>query len=285
MMILFWLLAYLLFEVVASRRLSKNTLIVALSVANFLIWNPILRKKADWSLEFLDVGRNHAWIFSGHGYPVIACYDSYISQGDVENVFIPHLYDHHGGRLDHLFTITPESPELQDLQKVFSANLITPHNLRLKFNDMPIKPSQTANYKAPGNFPAEIKIIWEESDNNQRQEDSVPALQIGLGDDAIVLADWTGAMVLKNMQNHRRLRVLEMPWSVYAQSRCLEAIELLNPECLVFSPDRFSVNMPESRGALTHSAYKTFSTSICGAFSISGVGDSIKIVTMRPIGP
>ena len=79
------------------------------------------------------------------------------------------------------------------------------------------------------------------------------------------------------------MTLLELPWSMYAQHSCLELVNMLDPEIVVFSPDRSTVSMPVSRADLTHSENLVFSTSICGGFSVTETTGKIKVRTMRQI--
>ena len=108
-----------------------------------------------------------------------------------------------------------------------------------------------------------------------------PALQIDVGDGVMILAAWNGTGIMKERYCDKRLRLLELPWSVYARGSSLATAQALDPEVLVFSPDRYSVAMPRSRGQLTHSQERLFSTSICGGFSVNKSGSDIRIETMR----
>lgn len=88
---------------------------------------------------------------------------------------------------------------------------------------------------------------------------------------------------MRNFQAQNRVIALELPWSDYARSGCLETIREINPDAVIFSPDQFTAFMPRQRDELTHTSGRIFSTSICGAFTISGDGTAVKYETMRPL--
>jgi hypothetical protein len=124
------------------------------------------------------------------------------------------------------------------------------------------------------------KVIWDESDNNHGRKRRLPALRIIVEDGELLLAGWTGMGVVG--ESWKRTILLELPWSVYAQSATLEQVGKLNPQFLVYSPDRYSVIAPVDRKRLTHSGDKLAATSICGAFMVGRFNDGIRIQTMRP---
>jgi hypothetical protein len=88
---------------------------------------------------------------------------------------------------------------------------------------------------------------------------------------------------LKEYRPEKPLRILELSWSKYARKSCLDAIDSLDPDILVFSSDKYAVVAPRSSEQLTHSAGKILSTSLCGAFSICQYDSSLQIEMMKPI--
>ncbi len=279
-MILIWLLLYLGFELISKRRFSKVALAAILVTTNFIIWGNALKPRSEWTLEFLDLGRNHAWIYSGPNHETSACYDCFVEQGDVDNIIIPHLINHHGGKLDYLFTITPNSSEVSELGALFGPKVIYFPVDDTSGQNSEITPLKSDVYASQSNFPASVKVVWGQSDNREGRKDSFPALRIDTGTGSVVLADWTGAGILKDVKN---LNLLELPWSAYAETGCLEAIAKMKPGLAVFSPDRYSRTMPDQREKLTHSAGQTLSTSMFGGFAVSVVDGAINIETMKPI--
>jgi ComEC/Rec2-related protein len=277
--ILFWTVLYIVYEILAKRRLSKLSIVIILIVSNILIWGNLFKPRTDWSLEFLDLGRNHAWIYSGNNQPTIACYDCYVTQEDVDNTLTPHLLNHHGGQLDYLFTTTPDSSGVKQLCSIFKPELFSFSHCDSEFRISPITPFKEYGYSGQSNFPANIKIIWKESDNTDEHKKSLPAFIIGEG--SLILGDWTGAEILDGLKM-TQVRLLELPWSIYAQSSCLNAIERINPEVVVFSPDRYSQAMPKGREELTHSAQRILSTSLYGGISVTGTDSVVRIETMKP---
>jgi ComEC/Rec2-related protein len=282
LIILFWLLLYFSFELLATRRFSKPTLIAILIASNILILSQIFKEQDDWNLEFLDLGRNHAWIYSHKAEPTVACLDFFIPQEDAANIIIPHILNHHKGNLDYLFTVTPNAPDMVELATIFNSKIIS----FSKFDSVEINPAvnhlDKDTYANQSNFPANIKIIWERTDNNHGRQDSLPAFVIEIGKGSIVLADWTGAEILNGLDK-THVSLLELPWSIYAQSNCKNAIEQTNPEFVVFSADRFTQTMPRKRDELTYSADRILSTSIFGGISLCGVDSAMSIETMKPV--
>jgi hypothetical protein len=280
--IIFWFLLYFSFELLANRRFSKPTLIAILIASNILIFSQIFKAQDDWNLEFLDLGKNHAWIYSHKSEPTVACLDFFIPQEDAANIIIPHILNHHKGNLDYLFTVTPNAPDIVELATIFNSKIISFSKFDSARICTVINRSDKDTYASQSNFPANIKVIWERSDNNDGRQDSLPAFVIEIGKGSIVLADWTGAEILNGL-NKTDVSLLELPWSVYAQSGCKNAIEKIAPECVVFSADCFTQAMPRKREELTYSADQILSTSIFGGISFSGVDSAMRIETMKPI--
>ncbi len=282
LIIIFWLLLYFGFELLANRRFSKLTLIMVLMASNILIFSQIFQTRDDWRLEFLDLGRNHAWIYSNKGAPTVACLDFFVPQEDAANVIIPHILNHHGGNLNYLITSTPEANDVTTIATIFNPKIISFSKIDTILKDTAISDTDIEPYSSQSNFPANIKVIWESSDNKEGRQESLPAFEIDIGKGSIVLADWTGAEILNGL-DQKRVSLLELPWGVYAQSSCKNAIEKIAPECVVFSPDRFTQAMPRKRDELTYSADRILSTSIFGGISFSSVDSTMRIETMKPI--
>jgi competence protein ComEC len=283
-MTLIWLCCYLMFIFIVNRRISKRAMVVILVVLNFQIWIGLLTRQPEWRLEFLDLGRNHAWVYSERDGYVLARYDAYIEQDDADDVLIPYLLDNCKSKLDFLITSTPDSPEIIKLIQEFEARVFAKSNaLNINLRDTTTDWDSTRS-AVLCNFHAAIKIIWELSDNRHGQVNSNPAAEISIGGGTILLSDWTGAEIVRILENHR-LRLLEMPWSVYAQSKTLDAISQSDPEFMIFSPDQYSNRMPYNRAQLTHSRDRVLATSICGAIEVTGSDSTITARTMKLIGP
>jgi competence protein ComEC len=281
-MILFWVILYFAFELFAKRRLSKLGIIAILLASNFLIWNDAFKPYAGWRLEFLDLGQNHAWIFSGRDEPTIACYDCFVDQDDVDNVLTAHLLNYYGGALNYLFTTTPDSGGVMELSSIFGPRIFSFPVLEKGSPDADLTSFKSDGYNGNSNFPARVKVIWGKSDNMEGHGKVLPAFRIDMKEGSIVLAAWTGAEVLNGF-DEKHLYILELPWSSYARSVCLNAIERTNPSLVVFSPDGYSRSSPRQRGELTHSAERTLATSICGGFSIGAAEGMIRIESMKPL--
>ena len=278
LMVLYWLLLYFVWEMISRKRFSKRALVAALVILNASIWGRNMTKRPDWSLEFLDLGRNRAWLFTIQGR-TLGCYDCYDEQDNAENLLIPHLLNHHDGRLEYLMSSTLDSPDVGRLASAFSPIVIDPRHF------LPNSPSVDgperfgAGYLYDDILLADIKVIWDRSDNNVGKGHSLPAIQINVENGTLLLAGWTGMGTTKEHKDSTIL--LEMPWSAYAQSACLKQIEMLNPRILVFSPDLYSIAAPNERSRLTHSDERLLSTSICGALMLNSVDGAVNIQTMK----
>jgi hypothetical protein len=99
----------------------------------------------------------------------------------------------------------------------------------------------------------------------------------------MIFAAWSDPRIFAEFQAEEKVRLLEMPWSAYSQDLCRKLIGRLDPEIIVFSPDRLSIAMPRSRTELTHSENRLYSTSICGGFEIAEFGSELKVSTMRKV--
>ena len=281
---LIWLTCYMLFVLIADRRISKRAIYIILIVLNYQLWTDLLTSKPEWRLEFLDLGRNHAWVYSENDGEVLARFDSFIEQDDAKDVLIPYLLDNCKSKLSCLITSTPESPDLATLVQEFNPRIFAKsetHDINLRDS---ITNWDSTCSRPPCNFNAAIKVIWEPSDNRHGQVNNNPAVEISIGGSAILLSDWTGAEIMRILEN-QHLRLLEMPWSVYAQSKSLDAISQFDPEFLIFSPDQYSNRMPYNRAQLTHSRNRILATSLSGAIEVTGSDSTIAVRTMKPIGP
>jgi ComEC/Rec2-related protein len=283
-MILFWLTTYFLFEIAYYRRLSKIALVMILLAGNLLIWNWSIQPLYDWNLEFLDLRRDHAWIYSSSSGRTAACIDLFENNGESGETFITHVINRYGGKIDLLLTGTPESAQIQTIGKALSARPISLReasrlsdeikNLSFDLEQSPIK---------SGGRPATIKVLWDESDNTNAGDISYPAIVIDVDRGVLIMAGWAGmGTYLKNC-DEKDIRILELPWSQYARYDCRKAIRDCGPQFVVFSPDKFSSHFPEDRDRLTHSQDKVLATSFCGAIAFRGHAGSVEIETMRPI--
>jgi hypothetical protein len=265
---------------------------------NLAIWNKALQREPDWTLEFLSLNRNHGWVFTSRGHPTIACFDSFKPQDEARDVVVPHILNHHNGKLDLLLTTTPESPEIAFLESTFGPRIL-------------VVAEDTASLDTSGMFPPDppgqslgnivlsdgIKVLWDRTDNISAGLSPYPAVEIDVDSGVILLAGWagpsavwrvhripgTGKGMMDSYGQDTHILLLEMPWSHYARSRCLDMIWDHNPECIVFSPDRFSSSMPRKKEQLTHSEDRTLATSLYGALAFSAYGSSLKVESMRPI--
>jgi len=280
--ILFWASAYLIFEAVASRRITRRALIFSLVCLNFFIWPRAFGKQSDWRVEFLDLRRNHCWIFSAVGRPTIACFDSYEPGGDAESVVIPRIFNQHAGKLDYLLTITPDSPEIDQVASEFGASVITfggeeDSSGRIAgWFDTLFQDNTNCNLSETW-----IKVLWDQSDNTNAGASAYPAIEIDVDGGALIFAGWSGMKIGGDIFNSD-IGFVELPWSQYARSRSVEIIARCNPCYAIFSPDRYSTAAPEKREKLTHTFDKTISTSLCGAFAINGRDCAFELETMKP---
>lgn len=274
--ILFWLVAYIIFETSTSRRFSRLALVSALVLINILIWSKVFERHQDWRIEFLDLRRNHAWVFEASERPTIACYDCYEPQDDAEGIIIPHILTRYGGRLDYILTTTPDSPEIGRIAAEFGSRIISFGDNSRGLGDFSEYLNTTNNVSLAG-----IKVLWGRSDNTNAGMNAYPAIEINVDSGALILAGWAG-MTIRDDKFDSNIRLIELPWSHYARSECLNIIEACDPQFAVFSPDRYSFKAPESREKLTHTRERTVSTSLCGAFAIGDRGGAFEIETMKP---
>ena len=272
--ILFWLISYIVFEVINRRRLSKLALVSALVLLNIFIWGKGFEKHPDWRLEFLDLRRNHAWIFSAEERPMVACLDFFEPGSDAEDIIIPHILSSYDRKPNFILTVTPNSREIDRIASESDAEVISfaAGEAAKSYSESSI----ISNVSLAG-----IKVLWDQSDNTYAGVLAYPAIEISVDGGVLILAGWAG-MTIREEKIETDIKLIELPWSRYAQSRTLEIVEECDPQFAIFSPDRYSVTAPERREKLTHSREKTLSTSLCGAFAISGYGGAIELETMKP---
>jgi hypothetical protein len=282
--LIFWLSLYLLGEIIFKRRISRVSLIALLFLANVEIWLGVTGRKADWSLEFLDVRRNHAWVFSAPGGPVVAAFDSFVPDGDTEEIFIRHIINRQDGKIDYLLTVTPEAPEVERISNELHPRIInfqSPDGRAISCERL--ISSLVEAYKKDAQSSSVANVLLHGADNTNAGFFPYPAVEIDVDGGAIIMAGWAGMGKDYDKQGKRGALILEMPWSRYARSSCLETISVYGPQFSVFSPDRFSVSAPNDRRQLTHSRDSALATSWCGAFSIKGYDGRIVVESMRPI--
>jgi ComEC/Rec2-related protein len=280
--LMFWATAYFGCEAAFRRRSSASAIISSILLLNVFVWGLALRQKPDWRLEFLDLGRNRAWIFSGHDRPVTVCFDSFEPGDDAEDVLMPYLLARHGARLDYLFTATPESPEVAALTARFSPVIIAPQS-HAGVSEGSSDPDKRVAAKNVKTGPPSIKVLWDWADNITGGVRSYPAIEIDVDIGACILAGWAGMGNSQLNQLKPDITLMEFPWSHYARSSCLQTIEIGDPEFVVFSPDRHSVIAPRSRRALTHSKSYVLAASLVGAFAIERRAGKMRLLTMKPL--
>ena len=272
--ILFWLAFYIVFEIAIRHRLSRRALISMLVALNILIWGKALERHPDWRLEFLDLRRNHAWIFTAAGQPTVAGLDIYEPGSDADDIVIPHILSSYDHGPDIILTVTPGCREIDRIASEFDSKIVT-LEVKEPFKSR-IDSIIGANVSLPG-----IKVLWDQSDNTNAGALAYPAIEIGVDGSVLILAGWAG-MTIREEIFASNIMLIELPWSRYAQSRSLEILYKCDPQFAIFSPDRYSVTAPERREKLTHSREKILSTSLCGAFAVSGFGGAIELETMKP---
>lgn len=280
-MVLYWLILYLAAEGILRRRFSRSALVAALIVMNLMIWPGLFHKRAAWQIEFLDIGRSHAWIFAGRNLPTMACLDCYSDDEDIEDIFNERILSAYDGKIAWLFSQTPDANPVKKISLRYFGTENFPEKLGNGVQSSNINRWTAYPYKSGSISMPAVKIIWPKSDNIDEGTNWAPALEVDIGDGAILLAAWTGVGILREYQSSGRVRLLELPWSVYARSGCLMAIRTFNPEVVVFSPDRYSAYMPKERGRLTHSDERLYATSLCGGFLICGHDSLLAIGTMK----
>ncbi len=274
----YWAILYMTYEYTVNRRLSGNSIIAGLLFLNVTIWQYYFTENPEWKIDFIDIGRNRGWIFTGNDDKAIACFDLYDTDDAADRVLIPYLYSYYGGRLDYLLTSTPGSPQIGELVRYFSPIVFSVNDLSQTNRGPEIGRSE--NQSA---LPDYVKVVWGESDNKDDGSYDYPGIQINTNDGVLIMTAWMGTEILKGYHPEENIKLLEMSWSVYAQSRGKMIIDDLDPEVVVFSPDRYSVAMPRDRAQLTHNQNRVYSTSICGGFEFSYDGRITRIRMMKPI--
>lgn len=276
--ILYWVILYMIYELITKRRLSARGIIIGLTIFNLMIWPKMFQSKPDWSLEFIDVGSNRAWIYSDRNGESIGCFDVYGNDEYAERTLVPFILNYHDGRLDWATSSTPESHTFKSVIELFA-----PENLDYgDFNESMSWSGSGVDKKTQGH-PDWIKFIWGKSDNTEKGRYIQPCVEIKTGNELLLLAGRTGTECLQNFAADERITLLELPWSIYARTECKKIIDKLDSGIVVFSPDRPSGNFPRRREELTHSTDRTFSTSILGGFQVTGVEGQIWINTMQPL--
>ena len=279
----YWLLLYVGYEIIIRRRLSRTGITIGLAMFSIVVWSGLVESKPSWKVEFIEIGRNRAWIYSNAQGTTVASYDCFRAEDNPNGALIPHILDFYGGRLDYLFSATADSPDVLELKEAFSPRLIAADSVNNLLGLQPKAADETQDNIAGEGLPRGIKVVWGESDNRGEEVDTLPALQIDAGDGILIFAAWSDPRILAGFQAEEKVRLLEMPWSAYSQNLCRKLISGLNPELVVFSPDRLSNVMPRSRKELTHSENRVYSTSICGGFEIADFGSELKVRTMRKV--
>ncbi|UCC79210.1 MAG: ComEC/Rec2 family competence protein [Candidatus Zixiibacteriota bacterium] len=275
---LYWISIYLFYELLFKRRFSARSLIGVLICFNFIIWPKVFEKKPLWSVEFIDIGLNRAWIYTDEGGRRLGCFDIYREDSYVENTLISSILDFHGERLDWLVTSTPGSKSLKSIKESFS-----PMTLNLENTSQNGENAGLASDKKYSRLPDGIKIVWGQSDNTERGSHILPCMRIDTGEYYLIMAGRSGTPSMRNIQDNKRIALLELPWGEYARTDCRRTIDRLNPECVVFSPDRYSRGAPRRRSDLTHSADRLLATSICGGFRVAEIGGGLRIETMESV--
>jgi ComEC/Rec2-related protein len=279
----YWSALYVVFEALVRRRASGKGIIVILGAFCLIIWLNLCQARPSWRVEFLDVGRNRAWIYSDRSGTVAACYDSYKPRDDPYNTLVRQILNYYGGRLDYLFTSTGQSSAVLELRESFSPDLVTAGGLRQVSGKAGIDGTESPANLLRYRLPANIKVVWEESDNREEEKDVFPILRIDVGEEALLFAGWSDAGLPAGYQDDRRIRLVEMPWSLYARSSSKRQIENLDPEIVVFSPDRMTVAVPRRRSELTYLEERAYSISICGGFELEKIESDVKIRAMKPL--
>jgi ComEC/Rec2-related protein len=279
----YWIFLYIVYEAIIRHRLSRTGITIGLAMFSIVVWSGLVESKPSWKVEFIEIGRNRAWIYSDAQGTTVASYDCFRAEDNPNGALIPHILDFYGGRLDYLFSATAGSPDVLELKEAFSPRLIAAESANNSSGLQPKAADETEDNIAGEGLPKSIKVVWGESDNRGEEVDTLPALQIDAGDGILIFAAWSNPRILAGFQAEEKVRLLEMPWSTYSQNLCRKLISGLNPELVVFSPDRSSNVMPRSRKELTHSENRVYSTSICGGFEIADFGSELKVRTMRKV--
>jgi ComEC/Rec2-related protein len=279
----YWILLYVAYEMIIRRRPTRTGITAGLVMFSIVIWSGLVESRSSWKVEFVEIGRNRAWIFSDSRGTTMACYDCYKPEDDPNGTLIPHILNFHGGQLDYLFSATADSPDVLGLKEELSSRFIPADSVIYLSSLSPKTADKAGENMANGGLPENVKVVWGESDNRGEEGKTLPALQVDAGDGILIFAGWSDIRILTEFQAEETVRLLEMPWSAYSKNLCRMIISSLNPEVAVFSPDRLSNAMPRDRAELTHSENRVYSASICGGFEIADSGPELKVRTMRMI--
>jgi ComEC/Rec2-related protein len=275
---LYWIMLYLVYELLIKRRFSGKGVIGALLFFNLMIWPRVFEGEPVWSMEFIDAGPNRAWVFADKDGNVTGCFDIYREDRYIEGSLISNILNLHGGRLDRLISSTPDCKTMETIQETFQPEII-----RIKQSiEKKDKGTVDGNKMLLGSSDG-IKFVWGQSDNSERGSLILPLLLVDTDEYHLLMAGRSGIETMQNIDFDRKIGLLEMPWSAYARTDCMRTIEKLNPDCVVFSPDRNSTGIPRRRSDLTHSPERLFATSIYGGFRIEEIDGNLRIKTMEPV--
>ena len=279
--ILFWITAYIAYELLLKRYLSIRASIGALIALNTLVIGNIRIAHADWSIDFFDLDRNHAWLFRRADSQSLLCFDDYTAEEDAAEALYRVLLEIRSGKINNLISSTPNSPNVKSIADLIDCSIISAESTLYDARPYSLTRSLTDEVKYDTSFGDGIKIIWPQSDNGNRERGRYPALSIEVNDGVMLFAPWGEAQTLFEMSVTGNLKILELPWSEYAMSRYLNLIEKIKPDILIYSPDRFTYSMPGNVDELTHSGDKAISASMLGAFKIANFNDSLTIESMQ----
>lgn len=272
---LYWIILYILYELIMKRRISARGIIAGLICFNLLVWPGLFEKKPLWAMEFIDVGPNRAWIYTDQTGESLGCIDIYNEEDYFEDVLISYILNYHGGRLSRLATSTPDSHIIATLRNQFSPEIIDSGG---RYKPETSGKSNRDNFSRE--FPEGIKFVWGQSDNTEKGTNIPPCMRIDVRNFSLLMAGQAGLEAARRIKADRKIGLLELPWSEYARTDCLKEIDRLDPEFVVFSNDGESVRAPGERSDLTHSAERVLSTSIYGGFRISEIDGQIWISNM-----
>ncbi|UCE66993.1 MAG: ComEC family competence protein [Candidatus Zixiibacteriota bacterium] len=273
---LYWTALYLLYELLFKRRFSAKGAISIIFCFNLLVWPEVFERKPLWTIEFIDVGLNRAWIYTDKTGKALGCVDIYREDKYIENTLMSNILNFHGERLEWLVSSTPGSHTVESIKELFSPNIVQLNKLFGKGGNEGIVSDK--NYSR---LPDWIKFVWGQSDNTEGGIHIPPCMQVDAGEYYLIMAGRSGTQNMRKIQFDKRIALLELPWSVYARTDCMNTIDRLNPECVVFSPDRYSTGAPRSRSDLTHSSDRLFATSIYGGFRLAEIDGELQIETMN----
>jgi hypothetical protein len=265
-------------EGLIRRRVTKSGVIVGLLSINILIWPLIFTDNQSKLIEFLDIGRNRAAIFSTTNGEIVGCFDFYIDSEDAERTIIPFIMNNYDGRLDYLISSTPESENMRKIIAQFSPQIVTLDDLLAQKNGDKVNSDKNIDL-----LPIGAKVVWDQTDNTEQGKDTNPVLQVKIGEDILLLAGWGCKQSLNGFQLKDQVSVMELPWSEYARKSCREKIDHINASFVVFSPDRYSVTAPRNPFELTHSMDRILSASIYGGFTVKRLGGNLHVESMKPV--